>query len=69
MPFARKKLLMSAVILALFSYGPLISMFCSKTIYDKINHLHKRVLQTVYLDYTSSLEELLKKDNIYCLVH
>ena len=38
-------------------------MFCSKTINDKINHLHKRVLQTVYLDYTSSLEELLKKDN------
>ena len=36
--------------------------FCSKTINDKINHLHKRVLQIVYLDYTSSLEELLKKD-------
>ena len=62
MPFARKKLLMSAVILALFSYGPLLCMFCSKTINDKINHLHKRVLQIVYLDYTSSLEELLKKD-------
>ena len=38
-------------------------MFCSKGISDKVNHLHKRVLQIVYLDYTSSFEKLLEKDN------
>ena len=37
MPFARKKVLMSAVILALFSYGPLLGMFCSKTINEHYN--------------------------------
>jgi hypothetical protein len=63
MPFARKKVLMKAIILSLFSHGPLVWMFCSKALNDKINNLHKRTLQLVYLDYTSSFEELLMKDN------
>ena len=38
-------------------------MFCSRTLNDKINHIHERALRLVYLDYTSSFHELLKKDN------
>ena len=38
-------------------------MFCSRTLNDKINHIHERALRLVYLDYTSSFDELLKKDN------
>ena len=37
-------------------------MFCSKELNKKINSLHKRALRIVYLDYTSSFEELLEKD-------
>ena len=37
-------------------------MFCSRDMNDKINSIHKRALRMVYLDYTSSYAELLKKD-------
>ena len=35
----------------------------------KINSIHKRALQNVYLDYTSTFEELLKKDNSVTIHH
>jgi len=63
MPLEKKRILMSAFIESQFSYCPLLWMFCSKGINDKINSIHKRTLQLVYLDYTSSFEDLLKKDN------
>ena len=37
-------------------------MFCSRKLNDKINSIHKRALQMVYLDYTASFSELLKRD-------
>ena len=30
---------------------------------DKINHIHERALRLVYQDYTTSFNDLLKKDN------
>ena len=45
-----------------FSYCPLVWMFCSKKLNEKINRIQERSLRMVYLDYTSSYEELLKKD-------
>ena len=53
---------MSAFIESQFSYCPLLWMFCSKAMNDKINSIHKRALQIVYLDYTSSFNDLLKRD-------
>ena len=46
-----------------FEKYPLIWMFSSKDLNDKINHIQERALRLVYLDYTSSFEELLEKDN------
>ena len=38
-------------------------MFCSRAMNHKINNIHKRVLRLVYLEYTSSFNDLLRKDN------
>ena len=62
MPFNKKKLLMNSFVQSQFSYCPLLWMFCSRGLNDKINSIHKRALRVVYLDFTSSFAELLKKD-------
>ena len=45
-----------------FSYCPLLWMFCSRKLNNKINRLHERALRVAYSDYVSSFEELLIKD-------
>ena len=60
---------MNAFIEAQFAYCPLLWMFCSRSLHNKINSIHKRALQNVYLDYTSTFEELLKKDNSVTIHH
>ena len=42
---------------------PLVRMFCLRIMNNKINHIHKRASRLVYLDYTSTFEELLEKNN------
>ena len=61
-PFDKKRLLMNTFIESQFSYCPLIWMFCSRKMNNKINHIHERALRLVYDDYTTSFEELLFKD-------
>ena len=63
MPFKKKRTLMNAFIESQFSYCPLVWMFCSRTINNKINRIHERALRLVYLDYTCSFVDLLKMDN------
>ena len=46
-----------------FSYYPLIWMFHSRFINNKINRLHEGCLRIVYRDNQSTFEELLEKDN------
>ena len=36
---------------------------------EKINHIHERALRLVYQDYTTSLDELLKKDGSLTFHH
>ena len=62
MPFHKKKLLMNSFVQSQFAYCPLVWMFCSRELNNKINSIHKRALQMVYLDYTASFSELLKRD-------
>ena len=38
-------------------------MFCSRSLNNRINHLHERALTIVYNDHSSTFEDLLKKDN------
>ena len=49
-----------------FSYCPLIWMFHSRIINNKINRLHERCMRLIYGDKTSSFEELLEQDKSTC---
>ena len=46
-----------------FTYCPLIWMFHSRLINNKINRLHERCLRIECSDNQSTFEELLEKDN------
>ena len=52
-----------------FGYCPLVRMFYSRGINNKINHLHERALTIIYKDNTSTFEELLEKDNSFSVHH
>ena len=45
-----------------FNYCPLVWMFHSCTMNNKINYLHERCLRIVYSDKTSSFENFLETD-------
>ena len=62
MPLYKKKILMNSFVQSQFSYCPMLWMFCSRNLNDKINRIHKRALRMVYLDFTGSFAELLKRD-------
>ena len=44
-------------------------MFCSGNMNNKINHIHERALRLVYEDYTSTFDNLLKKDRSVSIHH
>ena len=52
-----------------FNYCPLIWMFHSRNLNNKINRLHQRCLRVVYNDKTSSFEQLLENDNSVSIHH
>ena len=58
----QRKLIMNAFIASHFSYCPVVWMFHSRKLNNRINRLHERALRIVYKDYTSSFEELLNQD-------
>ena len=63
----KKRVLMKAFIESQFSYCPLIWMFHSRGVNNKINHLHEQSLQIVYKYNISSSEDLLKKDRSFII--
>ena len=69
LPFHKRHLIMKTFIESQFSYCPLVWMFCSNTMNNKINHIHERALRLVYQDYSSTFEELLIKDKSLCFHH
>ena len=63
MVFPKRRLIMKAFITSQFGYCPLIWMFHSRALNNKINSIHERELRITYNDRTSTFEELLNKDN------
>ena len=63
MNIEERRTIMNAFFNSQFSYCPLIWMFHSQLINNKINRLHERCLRIVYSDNQSTFEELLEKDN------
>ena len=68
-PFHNRKLLMNAFFESQFSYSPLVWMLHSRQVNSKVNSLHYRALRMVYLEETSSFEELLTKDGSVTIHH
>ena len=52
-----------------FSYCPLVWMFHSRTLNNRINKLHERALRLVYKDPNLTFEQLLEKDNSFTIHH
>ena len=64
----KRRLFRKSLIKLQFSYCPLIWMFHSRNMENKINGIHKRVLGLVYDDPRNlPSEELLVKDNKTCI--
>ena len=55
------RLLMRAFLTSQFQYCPLVWMFHSRKMNDKVNRLHERALRIAYKDYTASFVSLLEK--------
>ena len=53
---------MKAFITSQFGYCPLVWMFHSRRINNRINRLHERSLRLTYTDCNSSFKDLLSKD-------
>ena len=63
------RILMKSFIESQFGYCPLIWMFHSRTLNNRINRLHERALRLVYRDSTLSFEELLEMDKSFTIHH
>ena len=61
------RIIMSAFIESQFRYCPLVWMFHSRALNNRINRLHERALRLVYKDPHLTFEELLRKDNSFCI--
>ena len=60
--FQQRRLIMNSFITSHFSYCPVVWMFHSRKLNNRIKRLHERALRTVYKDFNLSFEELLSKD-------
>ena len=69
MKIEKKRIIMKAFIESQFGYCPLIWMFHSRSLNNKINRIHERALQITYNDKSSSFQDLLKKDNSVSIHH
>ena len=69
MELPKRCILMNAFFKAQFNYCPIIWMFHSRCLNNKINRLHERCLRMIYNDKISNFEELLNKDNSVSIHH
>ena len=62
MNFEKRRVLMNSFFTSQFNYCPLVRMFHSRKVNNKLNHLHERCLRIVYSDKMSSFKKLLETD-------
>ena len=63
MNIQKRRTIVKSFVTSQFSYCPLIWMFHSRRLNNKINSIHERALRITYQDNTSTFQELLNKDN------
>ena len=69
MNIEKKRLIMKAFIESQFGYCPLIWMFHSRSLNNKINRIHERALRITYNDNSSCFQDLLNKDSSVSIHH
>ena len=69
MNIQKRKTIMKSFVTSQFSYCPLIWMFNSRRLNNKINSIHKRSLRITFQDNMSTFQELLNKDNSVSIHH
>ena len=62
MNLAQRRSIMKAFICSQFGYCPLVWMFHSRKINNRVNSLHERALRVAHRDYNATFSELLSKD-------
>ena len=62
MRFEQRKSIVDLFMTSHFSYYPLVWMFHSRRLNNRIDHIHERTLKIIYQDYNPSFKELLRKD-------
>ena len=62
MRFEQRKHIVNLFITSHFSHYPLVQMFHSRHLNNRIDHIHESALTIIYQDYNSSFKELLRKD-------
>ena len=60
---------MKAFVESQFSYCPLIWMFHSRGLNNKINRIHEIALRITFNNKSSTFQELLHKDNSFTMHH
>ena len=60
---------MKSFVTSQFGYCPLIEMFHSKRLNNKINSIHERALRITCQDHICTFQELLNKDNSVSIYH
>ena len=61
MRFEQRKRIFNLFVTSLFSYCPLVQMFYSRRLNNRIDHIHERALKIIYQDYISLLKNFLQK--------
>ena len=61
------KLIMKTFIESQFNYCPLLWMFCSRTLNNKINKLHESALRVVYKSDNLTFQQLLEKNKSFTI--
>ena len=62
MTFDQRRLILNSFITSHFSYCPVVWMFYSRKLNERINHIHERAPRIVYKDCNSSFQEFLIED-------
>ena len=69
MKLEQRKQIFYSFIYSQFAYCPLVWMFYSRKLNNRINRLHERALRLVYQDSTSSFENLLTQSKTFTIHH
>ena len=69
MNMPERRIIMKSFVTSQFGYCPLIWMFRSRRLNNKINSIHERALRITYQDHISTFQKLLNKENSVSIHH